>query len=62
MPHTRSLMILATAAAVAVACRGVDAQMGQMGMAPASGVANRAVAGFSGGVGASVSTAGSPSQ
>jgi len=41
-------MILATAAAVAVACRGVDAQMGQMGMAPASGVANRAVAGFSG--------------
>jgi hypothetical protein len=39
-------MILATAAAVAVACRGVDAQMGQMGMAPATGVANRAVAGF----------------
>ena len=48
MRPTRSLMILATAAAVAVACRGVDAQMGQMGMAPASGVANRAVAGFSG--------------
>jgi len=41
-------MILATAAAVAVACRGADAQMGQMGMAPATGIANRAVAGFAG--------------
>ena len=41
-------MILATAAAVAVACPGVDAQMGQMGMAPATGIANRAVAGFAG--------------
>ena len=46
MRPTRSLKILAIATAVALAVRGVDAQMGQMGMAPATGVANRAVAGF----------------